>query len=82
MQHSLFTGGSRVAVSTHGTKALPFERGFENSDEPPGNLDEAAQSALVACGGCIDQEAALNWLPSGRWPDIRNRYHILGPLVL
>ena len=66
MQRSVIIGGGRVVVSAYGiagTKALPFQGGLENSNEPPCDLDETAQGALISCGGCVDQDPALNRLP-------------------
>ena len=62
MQRSVIIGGGRVVVSAYGiagTKALPFQSGFENSDKPPCDLDETAQRPLIACSGGVDQNPAL-----------------------
>ena len=43
MQRSVVIGGGRIVVSTYRiarTKALPFQGGLEDSDEPPCHLDE------------------------------------------
>jgi hypothetical protein len=66
MQRSVIIGGGRVVVSAYGVagaKPLPFQGGLENSDKPPCDLDETAQRALIACGGGVDQDSALNRLP-------------------
>jgi hypothetical protein len=66
MQRSVVIGSGRVVVSAYGiagTKALPFKGGPENLDKSPGDLDETAQRALIACGGGVDQDPALNRPP-------------------
>src|ERR1700730_11195485 len=66
MQRSVVIGGGRVMVSAYWiarTKALPFQGGLEDSDEPPCHLDETTQRALISCCGGVDQDPALNWLP-------------------
>lgn len=66
MQHPVFIGSNRVVIGAYriaGTEALPFESGLENSDESPCDLDETAQCALIASGGRVDQDTALNGLP-------------------
>jgi len=66
MQRSVIIGSGGIVVSTYGiagTKTLPFQSGLENLDKPPCDLDETAQRALIACGGGVDQDPALNRLP-------------------
>jgi hypothetical protein len=66
MQRSIIIGRGRIVISAHGvagTKPLPFQSGPENLDEPTCDLDETAQRALIACGGGVDQDPALNRLP-------------------
>ena len=57
VQRAVLIGGGRVVVSTHGiagTKALPLQSRFENSDKPTCDLHETAQCALITCGGRVD----------------------------
>jgi len=66
MQRSVIIGGGRVVVSAYGiagTQALPFQSGLESADKSPGDLDEAAQRALIAGRCSIDQDPAKNRLP-------------------
>ena len=66
MQGSVIIGSGRVVVSTYGiagAKAFPFKSGSENLDKPLCDFNEAAKRALIACGGGVDQNPALNRLP-------------------
>jgi hypothetical protein len=76
MERAVLIGSGGVVVSAYGiagTKALPFQGGFENSDKPPRDLEETAHCALIACGGGVEPAAlehagARRCAPSMRWP--------------
>src|SRR5271155_5501131 len=81
MQGSVFIRGGGVVVSAYGiagTKTLPLQRGLEYSDKPTRDLHEPAQCALIACGGGVDQDPALNWLPWNRRQHVETLFQCAG----